>query len=226
MLVYVIRHADTVQGRDDVFRGRADVPLSDLGRAQAAACARALSSERLEAVYCGPLSRARDTGAAIAAPHGLEPIVEPAFDDVHIGDWEGLTLDEVATRWPRQWSDWRLTPHTFVFPGGERLDDVRHRAWSALRATTAAAVNGNGNGNGNGPAQRRAAGRSASGARPPAIAIVTHRAVAKLLLLAAVDAPTSSFWRISQNPCALNLLELRSDGNYTIRRVNDTSHIM
>lgn len=207
MFVYVIRHADTVHGRDDVFRGRADVPLSELGRAQALACSQALSHAGLTAVYSGPLSRARDTAAAIAAPHGLTPIIEPAFDDVHIGDWEGLTVDEVAAGWPREWREWRLTPHSFVFPEGERLDDVRKRAWASLCAAAKATAD-------------------TGGSTGAALVIVTHRAVAKLLLLSAIGAPTSSFWRLSQNPCALNLLELRPDGNYTVRRVNDTSHIM
>ncbi len=200
MLIYLIRHADTVHGRDDVFRGRTDVPLSELGKAQAAACARAIAGKRLKAVYSGPLSRARDTAAAIAAPHGLTPVIEPAFDDIHIGDWEGFSLSEVADKWPRQWQEWRTAPHTFVFPGGERLDDARERAWAALRAAATATAG-------------------------DAIAIVTHRAVAKLLLLEAVGAPTSSFWCLSQNPCALNLLELRPDGKYTVHSLNDTSHI-
>jgi broad specificity phosphatase PhoE len=227
MLVYVLRHADTVLGHDDVFRGRADVPLSQAGHAQAEALARRLSSVPLRAMFCGPLSRARSTAEAVAAPHGLEPIVEHGFDDIHIGDWEGLTLSEVATRWPDQWEKWRTAPESFVFPGGEDLSAVRARAWAALERAVHAIEAEAGR---DSPASGAHAHPHPEGGltRPygrPAIAVVTHRAVAKLLVLEALGAPTSSFWRIYQNPCALNMLELRSDGNHTVYKVNDTSHL-
>ena len=117
MLIYLIRHADTVHGRDDVFRGRTDVPLSELGKAQAAACARAIAGKRLKAVYSGPLSRARDTAAAIAAPHGLTPVIEPAFDDIHIGDWEGLSSAKSLINGPDSGRSGERRPTLSCSPG-------------------------------------------------------------------------------------------------------------
>jgi broad specificity phosphatase PhoE len=49
-----------------------DPPLSELGREQAEAVAKYLSTEPVSAVYSSKLARASDTGRAIAGHHGLE----------------------------------------------------------------------------------------------------------------------------------------------------------
>src|SRR6185295_16221753 len=58
---------------------------------QAGAAAQALGAEPLVAVYASTLIRARDTAAAIAAPHGLPVHEDPDFREMAFGAWEGLT---------------------------------------------------------------------------------------------------------------------------------------
>ena len=52
-----------------------DAPLSDLGREQARLVGERFATESIDAVYSSNLSRAFDTGAAIAGHHGMEPVV-------------------------------------------------------------------------------------------------------------------------------------------------------
>ena len=63
--VVVIRHGETAWNRDEVFRGRADVPLSERGREQAQRLAGALAGRPIEAVYSSPLCRARETAEGL-----------------------------------------------------------------------------------------------------------------------------------------------------------------
>lgn len=52
-----------------------DPPLSETGRRQAATVGEALADAKIDAVLCSHLARAAETAAAVAAPHGLEPVV-------------------------------------------------------------------------------------------------------------------------------------------------------
>lgn len=61
-----------------------DPPLSALGRKQATAVGRHLSTDTIDAVYCSTLSRAHDTGAAVAKHHDLPMTVLPELREIEI----------------------------------------------------------------------------------------------------------------------------------------------
>ena len=122
--LYVVRHAEpAVTGR---LLGRADPPLSDIGRLHAQ---RALSVLHVEMVYTSPLRRARETAAAIDAPvRVMDELAEHA-----LGEWDGLTWAEIEERWPEQAAlkceNWfGVTP-----PGGEPWAGFEERVRHALR---------------------------------------------------------------------------------------------
>ena len=120
----LIRHAQTVWNRDRRYQGWQDSPLSEVGRAQAEAVGRALSSEPLKAVYSSTLGRARETAEAIAAFHGLPVHADDAFREMAFGDWEGLAFDDCKAKDPDRYRLWADEPHRFVPPGGESLKDT------------------------------------------------------------------------------------------------------
>lgn len=100
MELLIIRHGLPVriEGAD----GPADPPLAERGHAQARALAEWLHGDRLDAIYCSPLRRARQTAAPLAERFGHEPVVE---DDV--AEWdrhanEYIPIEELkAARDPR-----------------------------------------------------------------------------------------------------------------------------
>src|SRR3990172_8873638 len=96
----LLRHGETAWNRERRYQGWTDTPLSAEGLLQAEAAARELKEHAFAAVYASPLRRARDTAAAIAAPHRLEVETDPAFKDLGFGQWEGLTLDEARAGFP------------------------------------------------------------------------------------------------------------------------------
>ncbi|MBD3368437.1 MAG: histidine phosphatase family protein [Candidatus Eisenbacteria bacterium] len=165
----IVRHGETELNRDGVFRGRLDVPLNDRGRLQAEAAAEALSGKPVAAVFSSPLSRALDTGAAIARRHGVEVIVDEAFHNFDLGVWQGRPKEVVRSESPELWDTWVNDPARLRIPGGETLDDVRGRALS------------------------RALGLVEEH-RGERIVIATHRSVAKLLGGALLGLGTDSFW--------------------------------
>ena len=109
MELLLCRHGETDWNRDRRLQGQTDVPLNDAGRAQAAALARELAAEPIDAVYSSDLARAYETARAVAEPHGLAVTPLPALRERSFGTWEGLTDAEILERFPeargRPWGD-------------------------------------------------------------------------------------------------------------------------
>lgn len=133
--VFLVRHGATDWNIEKRAQGHADIELNDAGRKQAAAAATELAHSDVAAVYSSDLKRAYDTAAAIAGAHGLEVTVDPDFREIDQGEWEGLTTDEIRTRWPDLWGPNR---HYNARPGGESPQQVKERSMRALAKAVAA----------------------------------------------------------------------------------------
>jgi broad specificity phosphatase PhoE len=128
--IVLVRHGETDWNLERRFQGHADTPLNEAGRIQAAELADALGSERISAVYSSPLRRAHETAAIVAARLGLDVRALEALREIHVGDWEGLTIDEAKDRYPGSTTvDWHSG-----WPGGETYDQLAARVLPALAA--------------------------------------------------------------------------------------------
>jgi broad specificity phosphatase PhoE len=117
------------------FRGRLDVPLNEVGRAEAREAARALVGAGLVAVYTSPLGRAREVAEAIAVKNGVGAVrKQPDLLNLDYGAWEGLTKEEAADVDPDAWQLYMRDPEAAVCPEGESLAVAADRAVAGLRA--------------------------------------------------------------------------------------------
>ena len=57
------------------------------------------------------------------------------------------------------------------------------------------------------------------------VVLVGHDSVNRALLLQLLDQPLSAYWRLSQDPCTLNEIEVLAVGDIRIGCINDTSHL-
>lgn len=126
--IVLVRHGETDWNRERRYQGHADVPLNETGRRQAHDLADLLASERVDAVYTSPLRRASETAGIVAAQIGLEPRVLEALREIDVGDWEGLTIDDVRAQFPER-AD--VAGHS-GFPNGETDEDLDARVVPAL----------------------------------------------------------------------------------------------
>jgi broad specificity phosphatase PhoE len=101
-IIVLVRHGETDWNRQRRYQGHADTPLNDAGRAQARELAEILSRERATVVYSSPLRRASETAAIVANRLGLEVRELEALREIDVGDWQGLTIDEVRDRFPER----------------------------------------------------------------------------------------------------------------------------
>jgi broad specificity phosphatase PhoE len=126
--IVLVRHGETDWNRERRYQGHADTPLNEAGRAQARELAETLRSEDVSAVYTSPLRRASETARIVAGRLGLEARELEPLREIDVGDWQGLTVDEVRTRFPERadvaWhSGW---------PNGETHDELAARVVPAL----------------------------------------------------------------------------------------------
>ncbi len=131
------RHGRTAWNAEGRFQGQQDPPLDAEGRRQAAvAAAHLVSVLGLDAddtvVVSSDLDRAVQTATALTGLLGLPLDVDARLREHSLGDWEGLTRDEVAARHPEQFGDW-LAGRPVRDRGGEEPAAVAARALSLVR---------------------------------------------------------------------------------------------
>lgn len=132
--VYLVRHGETEWNKAGRIQGHKDAPLSDVGRAQAEALAERFRRDPPARVVSSDLSRARDTAAAIARPHGLVVTTDPALREQCLGLWESLTFVQAAERDPEIARAFRAREADCRPPSGETRDELAARAFAAFES--------------------------------------------------------------------------------------------
>jgi ribonuclease H / adenosylcobalamin/alpha-ribazole phosphatase len=196
----LVRHGATAHNAEDRFSGVNALTLSDIGEQQAKQLADRLATfADIRLVASSPLRRARQTADAIADRLGMAVQVVDGFTELDFGAWDGLTYEDVAKQWPNELAQWSSTPEATP-PDGESLAQLTRRVRRARDEIVATIPDG------------------------PAI-VVTHVTPIKALLRLALDAPPSALFRFHLDPASVSIVDYFSDGNSSVRLVNDTGHL-
>jgi broad specificity phosphatase PhoE len=122
-MIYLVRHGETELNRQKVYQGHKDSSLTDRGEAQALSMGkrlRTILAGRPFQLHASPLGRTRQTAEIINREIGCP---ETAFDwriaEIDIGDWSGLTADEIAAACPGAFDGPGQFDWGFRAPGGE-----------------------------------------------------------------------------------------------------------
>jgi phosphoserine phosphatase len=199
--ILLTRHGHVEGITPERFRGRQELALTALGRAQAQALARRIADTwKPSYIYTSPLQRCVDTGATIARACRLEASEARAdLNDIDYGRWQFKTYEDAKADDPALFAAWFATPQLVRFPSGESPQDLAARVADALRFVLA---------------------RHAD----DTIVIVSHDSVNRALLLQLLDLPLSAYWRFEQSPCCLNEIAVEG-GKVYVRRINETRHL-
>jgi broad specificity phosphatase PhoE len=138
MLLYLVRHGETTYNAEGRIQGQSDAPLSELGRRQSEAVAKALAAVPIEAIYSSPLRRAQETAEPISARLKLPVIDDPRLMELDAGQFEGRLRSELADVYPVELACWLSGDEDFAIPGGESRRQLAERGCAALRAIAAA----------------------------------------------------------------------------------------
>lgn len=192
--VYLVRHGSVVGAETRRFIGHLDVALSPAGIAQIEALSSRLRTTRFDAIYCSDLLRTRHSAEILATPHRLTPVPDPALREFAMGEWDGLTAEQIRALDGRAFDAWMADVGRFQFPGGESLPDLMGRAVPAFEALVA-----------------RHAGRS--------VAIVAHGGSNRAILCHALGLGPERLLALGQDYAALSVLSLCA-GRWALHLLN------
>ncbi len=131
--LYIIRHGETTGNDAGRFQGSTDCRLSERGNQQIERLGERCRNLPLEVLISSPLVRARETASAANRYHGLPVRIEPDVAEIHCGEMEEKTWDELRAQFPEVMAVWHDQPWLFQSPGGESMRDVYDRVVRALR---------------------------------------------------------------------------------------------
>ncbi|MGI9953225.1 alpha-ribazole phosphatase [Moorellaceae bacterium AZ2] len=197
--LYLIRHAQTEWNNSGRYQGNMDVALSPQGLRQAELVSRRLQEEKLDAIYASDLSRARETAAVIARPHGLEVIEARALRELDFGLWEGLTHEEIRAAFPGELEEWLANPATKQVPGGESFAQLKERAYQFTREII-----------GKHPGQT--------------VAVVSHGGTLRTVISSLLGLGLEGIWRLRLDNASISIVDCYGD-RYVLGLLNDISHL-
>jgi broad specificity phosphatase PhoE len=128
--IVLIRHGETdLAGR---FCGYSDPRLNASGERDAIRVAEEISRLDISCIYSSDLHRAAQTARAIAKQTGITVEYLRELREIHFGRWEGLSWNEIETRFADEAHRWL---REFLFqsaPGGETYTDFTTRVETAI----------------------------------------------------------------------------------------------
>lgn len=133
-LLVLMRHAEQEPGPgdapDQAFTA-GDRPLGEAGRRQARAARDLMAGLELDAVYCSPMTRCRQTADVVAKPHGLKAQVDRRFVEVPFVEADVLDYETVMDG-IRRFARGLRGGGDPVLAGGVRFSQVRARVVEGL----------------------------------------------------------------------------------------------
>ncbi len=128
----LIRHAEVEARYQGVFVGREEAALSPRGHTQAEGLAAYLRPRPVEAVYASPMRRVQETLAPWRPHLARPPVILPDLREVDMGEWSGLSAEEVQARYGWSASRWLEALERGAIPGAETGQAFRDRVAPCL----------------------------------------------------------------------------------------------
>ena len=127
--IWLVRHGESEANAEGVWQGQADARLNARGREQAERLGARLAGHSFDLVVASDLQRT----AATAAAAGLQAEPDPAWRELDLGRWEGLTSAEVMASYPQEMQ---------ALMAGEDVPIGGGETWGGFCARVDAAVEG------------------------------------------------------------------------------------
>lgn len=178
--IYLVRHGVTAWHRDGRMLGQRDIPLEPEGVTQAGLAATALAQAGIGEIVSSPLVRSVQTAEIVGARAAIDVARDPRLTDLRIGTWEGQKASEVIAS--PEYQAFAAAPDTERAPGGESLAELARRTSAAIEQILA---------------------DNPAGA---AVAVVTHAAVIRVLVLHYLGAPMAAYHRLRIAPGSISVL--------------------
>lgn len=200
----LVRHGETEWNRLSRYQGQTDIELNETGIRQAHRAAERLAREKFDAIYSSDLKRARQTAEIIASRQNpIRAIHEsPLLREMHFGDFEGLTFDQIEERYQLIFSaspSWRSRGPHVRSPNGESIADLAtrlERFWEGLSEHSP----------------------------DETLLIVAHGGPIQVLICHLLGIGLEHWWQIRLSGASISILDTYPQGT-SLALLNSTSHL-
>lgn len=154
----------------------------------------------LTAIYSSPLKRAMATANAIAGAHKLNVVPESGLREIHVGEFEGMSLEKFAQGFSQFMVDWQSKGEEVNFKGGENLGNFKDRVWKTIQRIV----------------------RENSDGR---VAVVSHYFVTATIVCTALGLPITHMVRIRIQPSSQTVLDFKQGCAPRLLVLSDVCHL-
>ena len=201
-MIYFVRHGETILTPDRKFSGSGPInpELTAAGIGQAQLVGIAAIKLGIEILISSPLQRTKQTATSISMTTGIEIVYDKTWYECDFGVWDGMSIEEVKSAYPREYQQWVASP-SYAPPGGESYEALGWRVDEAIDNLVA-----------------KYPGKK--------VLVVTHNGVIKQAIRLALSAPAESIFHVDVSPCSISSISVwPSDGLRALRSANEQGHL-
>lgn len=200
MKMIFVRHGETEWNRTKRYQGQVQIPLNERGKEQAHRSGERLKRRNLVALYASDTARAWETARIIGEHIGLQPQPMAELREIDVGQWEGLTTDELYHNFPEHMQVYDADPANTVRLGGESYAELQQRALVAFQRIQ----------------QQHNPGET--------IGVVSHGGTIRTILCAILGLDLANFSRLWMENGSFTEVQQRNQG-WFLNRLNDAAHL-
>lgn len=178
----LVRHGEVTEDVRGRCYGHLEVGLSKLGRSQIQSRIGLLRHLVPAALYTSSSRRALESAAEAAKDLQLVPRAVSALREINFGALEGLSYEEIESRYPHEFEQWMECPTEVKFPGGESFMEMKDRALGFLSVLLG-----------------RHTGET--------VLVISHAGVNRAILADALGLSGKNIFRIDQGYAAVNIID-------------------
>ena len=207
--VIIVRHGQSTYNAKKMIQGRCDKSvLTDKGISDAQQVGEALSGLKIDAFYCSPLQRAKQTAETIHSYLSNPPTLQPSdrLMEIDLPLWEEMKKDDVMAQFTDDYRQWKINPQDFkMIVEGQEHYPVR-ALYQQAQEFWKQAIADNQN---------------------KTILITAHNGINRCLIMSAIGMSVDRYHSIQQSNCCISILNFT--GNYgdpvQLESLNQTSHL-
>lgn len=128
MRLYLTRHGQTVWNTERRMQGWKDSELSERGISNAKALRERLKDINFHEIYASPVGRTMTTAHIVSGLEADKIIKDENLREIYLGSWEGKLVDEIEVEYPKEYSNFKCSPHLYKRTDAESYYDVQKRA--------------------------------------------------------------------------------------------------
>lgn len=151
-----------------------------------------------DAIYCSPLQRCHQFAMEISELFNLPLLIDPKLQEIHFGDWEGMTTQDIYNQYPDDLAQFWKKPTTFTPPNAESIQYFDQRATQAFLDLKEHALN----------------------MKWLRILVITHGGVIKLLKIKVLNKPLDDILQMSAELGQLNAFQFVDSDDLVINQTD------